>query len=43
MYKELENFKVRIRNNRRSALDQVKKNDEVSEDIIKGFEKDVQT
>ena len=43
MYKELENFKVRIRNNRRTALDQVKKNAEISEDTIKGFEKDVQT
>lgn len=42
MYKELENFKVRVRNERRNALDQAKKNDDLSDDLVKGFEKDVQ-
>ena len=42
MWKELETFKVRIRNERREAIDKIKKNQELSEDQIKGWEKDIQ-
>ncbi|ATZ17473.1 ribosome recycling factor [Williamsoniiplasma luminosum] len=40
--KELEHYKVRIRNARRDGIDLVKKDKEVSEDVIKGVEKDIQ-
>lgn len=43
MHKELEVFKVRIRNERRHAIDEAKKNKEISEDLVKGLEKDIQT
>jgi len=42
MMKELESFKVQIRNERRNAIDEAKKNKEVSEDLVKGLEKDIQ-
>ncbi|PPE05286.1 ribosome recycling factor [Williamsoniiplasma lucivorax] len=40
--KELESYKVRIRNSRRDAIDVVKKDKESSEDLVKGTEKDIQ-
>ncbi|AUF83684.1 ribosome recycling factor [Mesoplasma syrphidae] len=42
MTKELETFKVRIRNARRDGIDAAKKNKEISEDLVKGMEKDIQ-
>lgn len=42
MWKELETFKVRIRNERREAMDQIKKIAEISEDLVKSSEKDIQ-
>jgi ribosome recycling factor len=42
MMKELEAFKIRIRNERRDAIDSVKKNKEISEDLVKGIESEVQ-
>ncbi|PPE06781.1 ribosome recycling factor [Mesoplasma corruscae] len=40
--KELENFKIRIRNIRRDAIDTAKKNKDISEDLVRDFEKDIQ-
>ncbi|WP_026389680.1 ribosome recycling factor [[Acholeplasma] multilocale] len=42
MSKELETFKVRIRNSRRDAIDAAKKSKDISEDLVKGMEKDIQ-
>ncbi|WP_338970471.1 ribosome recycling factor [Spiroplasma endosymbiont of Labia minor] len=42
MLKNLESFKVQIRNERRDALDNIKKTDGVSEDSVKIFEKQIQ-
>lgn len=42
MVKELEIFKVRIRNERRDANDKIKKDSSISEDQAKGFETQVQ-
>lgn len=40
--KELESFKVRIRNIRRDSIDSIKKNKEISEDLVKVSEKNIQ-
>ncbi|AAT75913.1 MULTISPECIES: ribosome recycling factor [Mesoplasma] len=42
MNKELENFKVRIRNIRRDSIDTAKKDKSISEDVVKGIETDIQ-
>ncbi|WP_031543035.1 ribosome recycling factor [Mesoplasma photuris] len=42
MSKELETFKVRVRNSRRDGIDAAKKSKDISEDIIKGMEKEIQ-
>ncbi|ATZ18860.1 ribosome recycling factor [Williamsoniiplasma somnilux] len=41
--KELEVFKIRIRNERRNAIDSAKKNKDISEDLVKDVEKQIQT
>lgn len=42
MHKELETYKIRIRNARRDAIDSAKKNKDISEDLVRDFEKDIQ-
>lgn len=42
MWKELESFKVHVRNERRIFIDKVKKQSDLSEDLVKGAEKDIQ-
>lgn len=40
--KVLEDHKVEIRNNRRSSMDKIKKSKDLSEDLVKGIEIDIQ-
>jgi ribosome recycling factor len=42
LQKEMEQFKVEIRNSRRDGMDKVKNNKEISEDEVKGLENDIQ-
>lgn len=42
MHKELETFKVRIRNERRDFLDKIRKESDTSEDLVKLSEKKIQ-
>ena len=42
LWHDVESFKVRVRNQRRFSLDHVKNHAEISEDILKNFEKEVQ-
>lgn len=42
LWRDVESFKVRVRNQRRSSLDRVKNHGEISEDMLKNFEKEVQ-
>src|SRR5699024_1173931 len=42
LQKESEQFKVEIRNSRRDGMDKVKKDKEISEDLVKGLENDIQ-
>ncbi|KAF5295668.1 hypothetical protein FQA39_LY12841 [Lamprigera yunnana] len=42
MHKELEPFKVRIRNIRRDGIEMAKKNKDISEDLVKDAEKEIQ-
>jgi ribosome recycling factor len=42
LQKEMEQFKVEIRNARRDGMDKVKKNKDISEDEVKGLENEIQ-
>ncbi|KAJ3618757.1 hypothetical protein Zmor_008769 [Zophobas morio] len=42
LQKEMEQFKVEIRNSRRDGMDKVKNSKEFSEDEVKGLENDIQ-